>query len=171
MIFQFTASYEADRTWDSIQFFLSSSFNSQPHTRLTQFMFMFCKVNKSFNSQPHTRLTYSNSNYCSNKCLSIHSLIRGWPVYQVRNGKQELFFQFTASYEADRDVMAAYRVREHFQFTASYEADPSGNILPKSTISFNSQPHTRLTPHRLLRRKLLVSFNSQPHTRLTGGYF
>ena len=77
--------------------------------------------------------------------LSIHSLIRGWPV-SVLFSAETLFFQFTASYEADR---LGHSVQQH-----RYK-------------SFNSQPHTRLTLRKQSQESCLSPFNSQPHTRLT----
>ena len=121
VFFQFTASYEAD---------LFSAFLSLP-----------CN---SFNSQPHTRLTSEDKKKAMRYCLSIHSLIRGWPERQRLN-----------------------LVSLHFQFTASYEADPSlsHGCIPERP--FNSQPHTRLTQPTLSKIDESCSFNSQPHTRLT----
>ena len=55
--FQFTASYEADQ-------------RKQPELR----------SERSFNSQPHTRLTSYFTSTLITQLLSIHSLIRGWPL-------------------------------------------------------------------------------------------
>ena len=53
------------------------TFNSQPHTRLTEKCVHTCQNTYSFNSQPHTRLTLEPNKYFFVRILSIHSLIRG----------------------------------------------------------------------------------------------
>ena len=79
LIFQFTASYEADRHLTRKRM-LISSFNSQPHMRLTTTWPNYVLSWRSFNSQPHMRLTASDIFNRQKDYLSIHSLIWGWPL-------------------------------------------------------------------------------------------
>ena len=117
-------------------------FNSQPHTRLTVWRSVSFIIWIPFNSQPHTRLTRNILISRLINGLSIHSLIRGWPDMKEAIPAKN-FFQFTASYEADQ-ATGHYIIRVSiFQFTASYEADRVEE--EEEGVSFNSQPHTRLT--------------------------
>ena len=122
-----------------------TTFNSQPHTRLTMIWLCLMSPVTSFNSQPHTRLTISFHAFTKIFFdLSIHSLIRGWPRFCIPV-PYTLPFQFTASYEADQYGFLIFLLSEvlsihslirgwpfslchwldglSFQFTASYEAD------------------------------------------------
>ena len=68
----------------------------------------------TFNSQPHTRLT----------C---------WTSYE----SALYFFQFTASYEADRHLADPSVGDSDFQFTASYEADLNLAADPYDTVNLS----------------------------------
>ena len=57
LIFQFTASYEADLSSSRYEIPSTHTFNSQPHTRLTSLQMLRAWSMGTFNSQPHTRLT------------------------------------------------------------------------------------------------------------------
>ena len=153
MLFQFTASYEADHLRISI---LRSThiFQFTASYEADRLVDRFCCTIYSFNSQPHTRLTGRYSNTDGHRNLSIHSLIRGWPIDQISSGGMYYlsihslirgwptgtfghvnieFFQFTASYEADPLLIASLSFLLIFQFTASYEADHIRNLLFQKT--------------------------------------
>ena len=113
VVFQFTASYEADLLLEVLH--------------LEYY---------SFNSQPHTRLT--------NK--------RSTKIYHQK------VFQFTASYEADHLIYHFCHKYNLFQFTASYEADLFLHNSCTNFLSFNSQPHTRLTNTVIVENKAFKAF-------------
>ena len=100
-----------------------SSFNSQPHTRLTiwkttrLFHLQIFQFTASYEADHKDFFSTVNA-----QDLSIHSLIRGWPE-QKKTPKESENFQFTASYEADLITTSTTKRSSFFQFTASYEAD------------------------------------------------
>ena len=121
-IFQFTASYEADR---GAGVFLPSLF-----------IFQF--------TASYEADQFSSRQVAKRIALSIHSLIRGWPTRYCGKHYWQIF-QFTASYEADPSIFLIFSIVSFlsihslirgwprkvlvkllwfvFQFTASYEAD------------------------------------------------
>ena len=119
--FQFTASYEADpgnittmvRLW---VFQFTASYEAD--------LVLVRKMEKrgSFNSQPHTRLTQINRFGGLVVRLSIHSLIRGWPLFAFPILRKLIL--------SIHSLIRGWPRLECFLITVT---------------SFNSQPHTRLT--------------------------
>ena len=160
IIFQFTASYEADhRLTKALMIFWT--FNSQPHTRLTvcigcRYGFCYLSIHSLIRGWP---LAFPISASCRSlsihslirgwptmastisfkNFLSIHSLIRGWPLI-IRERNFMKIFQFTASYEADLCSCSSCFWVGNFQFTASYEADPVREYI--KTGSFDLSIHS-----------------------------
>ena len=80
---------------------LKNSFNSQPHTRLTELVVAIMFRALPFNSQPHTRLT----NHPFNGTLQFRAF-NSQPHTRLTQANADAIvtldaFQFTASYEAD----------------------------------------------------------------------
>ena len=104
----------------------------------------FC-VTYPFNSQPHTRLTDGNVIEKFDSVLSIHSLIRGWPVFP-----------------------ALFHLHPNLSIHSLIRGWPSdmSHILNIRKLSIHSL--IRGWPELVaLLVLVLVPFNSQPHTRLT----
>ena len=105
------------------------SFNSQPHTRLTNRSCVHVVGSSSFNSQPHTRLT-RNVRILRYRLIPFNSQphTRLTPIF-FRQLQVLFVFQFTASYEADLSIKVGRIITKSFQFTASYEADQQKFIV------------------------------------------
>ena len=152
---------------ENVLFVIYSRSNSQPHTRLTRFLtfstyFIITSIHNLIRGWPRQcKFAYALF------CLSIHSLMRGWP-WRFPIFCHSTLFQFTASCEADHNRFyivcnknISFNSQPHARLTNAGSCGQHGHD------PFNSQPHARLTlrPEGLCR--LATSFNSQPHARLT----